>query len=139
VSIVYRWPPPSRVVDGAVAVVLAVERPPSGLVLRSPFASLVDVARVHYPWLPVGLLMRDRYDSIELIPRVSCPLLVIAGEEDAIVPHSQSRKLFDAATQTVKRFVSVPGADHNDPGLTAGDAMIGEAVSFLSEHADTER
>jgi fermentation-respiration switch protein FrsA (DUF1100 family) len=120
----------------AVAVALAAERPPSALVLRSPFTSLVEVGRVHYPWLPVGLLLRDRYDSIGRIGSVACPLLVIAGEEDAIIPHSQSRELFEAASPRKKRFVSMPGADHNDARLTAGDALVDEVVGFLSEHVE---
>jgi fermentation-respiration switch protein FrsA (DUF1100 family) len=118
----------------AVAVALAAERPPSALILRSPFTSLVDTARVHYPWLPVGLMLRDSYDSIGRIPRVDCPLLVIAGEEDSIVPHAQSRRLFEAAQSRAKQFVSMPGADHNDAELTGSEAMVEAAVDFLSGH-----
>lgn len=117
----------------AVAVALAAEQPPAALVLRSPFSSLVDVARIHYPWLPVGLLLRDRYPAIEQIRGVECPLLVIAGERDLIVPETLSRKLYDAAGGPAKRFVPIPGAGHNDPRLAAGGAMIDEIVGFLSE------
>jgi fermentation-respiration switch protein FrsA (DUF1100 family) len=132
---------PERVVyfgeslGAAVAVALAVEQPPAALVLRSPFTSLVDVGRVHYPWLPVGFLLRDRYPSIERIRDVECPLLVIAGEKDFIVPATLSRRLFEAAGWPAKRFVSIPGAGHNDPRLAAGGVMIEEIVGFLSEQA----
>lgn len=119
----------------AVAVALAAEQPPAALVLRSPFSSLVDVGRVHYPWLPVGLLLRDRYPAIEQIRGIQCPLLVIAGESDWIVPAKLSRRLFEAAGCPAKRFVSIPGAGHNDPRLAAGGAMIEETVEFLSETA----
>ena len=51
----------------AVAIGLAMERPPAALVLRSPFTSLAEVAKVHYPWLPVGRLLIDRYPSIDRI------------------------------------------------------------------------
>jgi uncharacterized protein len=98
----------------AVAVGLAVERPPAALVLRSPFTSLADVGAVHYPWLPVRRLLLDRYPSIERIPSVQAPLLVIAGDRDDVVPASLSRRLYDAAAEP-KRFVLVPGAGHNDP------------------------
>lgn len=117
----------------AVAVALAAEQPPVALVLRSPFTSLVDVARIHYPWLPVGLLLRDRYPAIEQIRGVECPLLVIAGERDLIVPEVLSRQLFDAAGWPAKRFVSISGAGHNDPRLAAGGVMIDPIVGFLSE------
>ncbi len=83
----------------AVAVGLAVQRPPAALVLRSPFTSLADVGAVHYPWLPVRRLLLDRYPSIERIASVHAPLLVIAGDRDDIVPLSLSRRLYDAAAE----------------------------------------
>ena len=114
----------------AVALRLAVERPPSALVLRSPFTSMTDVGRVHYPWLPVGRLLIDRYPSIDRIGELEAPLLVIAGERDGIVPAALSQRLFDAAPEP-KRFVLVPGADHNDPELLDGPGVIDEIVRFL--------
>jgi len=111
----------------AVALELAVAHPPAALVLRSPFTSLVEVGRLHYPLLPVGLLLSDRYPSIDRIPGLACPLLVIAGERDTIVPPSSSRALFDAAPQGMRRFLSVPSAGHNDRALLDGARMI-EAI-----------
>ncbi|HEU4400431.1 MAG TPA: alpha/beta hydrolase, partial [Actinomycetota bacterium] len=55
----------------AVALRLAVERPPAALVLRSPFASLVEVGRRYYPWLPVSRLLFDRYDSLGRVGRLA--------------------------------------------------------------------
>jgi fermentation-respiration switch protein FrsA (DUF1100 family) len=116
----------------AVAVGLAVERPPAALVLRSPFTSLGDVGAVHYPWLPVRRLLLDRYPSIERIASVRAPMLVIAGDRDDIVPESLSRRLFDAAAQP-KRWLLVPGAGHNDPEFLDGRRMLDEVRRFLSE------
>jgi fermentation-respiration switch protein FrsA (DUF1100 family) len=116
----------------AVAVGLAVQRPPAALILRSPFTSLADVGAVHYPWLPVRLLLLDRYPSIERIASVHAPLLVIAGDRDDIVPLSLSRLLYDAAAEP-KRFVLVPGAGHNDPELLDGSQILDEIGRFLSE------
>ena len=87
--------------------------------LRSPFTSLAEVGRVHYPWLPVGRLLIDRYPSIDRIGSVTAPLLVIAGDRDDIVPESLSKKLYDAAPEP-KRYLLVPGAGHNDPELIDG-------------------
>jgi len=115
----------------AVAIGLAVQRPPAALVLRSPFTSLADVGVLHYPWLPVRRLLLDRYPSIERIASVSAPLLVIAGDRDDIVPMSQSRRLYDAAAQP-KRFLLVPGAGHNDPALLDGPQMLDEIAGLLS-------
>jgi fermentation-respiration switch protein FrsA (DUF1100 family) len=116
----------------AVAVGLAVQRPPASLVLRSPFTSLADVGAVHYPWLPVSRLLLDRYPSIDRIASVGAPLLVVAGDRDDIVPAALSRRLFDAANEP-KRYVLVPGAGHNDPALLDGRQMIGEIDRWLSE------
>lgn len=131
---------PARIVyfgeslGAGVAVALAVERPAAAIVLRSPFTSLADVARVHYPFLPTGLLLRDRYAAIEQIGRVTTPILVVAGGEDRIVPVEQSRRLHDAAPEP-KRLVVIPGADHNDYALLAGDRLVEEVLRFLREMA----
>ena len=116
----------------AVAVGLAVERPPAALVLRSPFTSLADVGRVHYPWLPVGRVLIDRYPSIDRIGSLSAPLLVIAGDRDDIVPESLSKRLYEAAPDP-KRYLLVPGAGHNDQELIDGRRMLDEVGRFLSE------
>jgi fermentation-respiration switch protein FrsA (DUF1100 family) len=114
----------------AVAVGLAVETPPAGLILRSPFTSLPDVGAMHYPWLPVRWLLTDRYPSIDRISSVHVPVMVIAGDRDDIVPESLSRRLFEAANEP-KRYVVVPGAGHNDPELVNGRQMIAEIDGFL--------
>lgn len=116
----------------AVAVQLAVQQPPMALVLRSPFGSLAEVGQVHYPFLPVGLLLRDRWASVERVGGLRCPVLVVAGAGDQIVPWQQSRRLA-AEIPEPKRFVLVPGADHNSLELLAGQRMIGEVVRFVAD------
>jgi fermentation-respiration switch protein FrsA (DUF1100 family) len=114
----------------AVAVDLAADHPPLGLILRSPFTSLADIGRLHYPFLPVRLLLRDRYPSIDRIMQVRCPLLVVAGGRDRIIPPSYSERLFDAAVEP-KRLVTIEGADHNDYALLVGDRMLEAIDEFL--------
>ena len=127
---------PSRIVyfgeslGTAVAVDLAAEHPPAALILRSPFASMADVGRFHYPFLPVRWLLRDRFAAVDVIPRVTSPLLVIAGARDAIVPLADSRRLFDAA-RGPKELLVIEGADHNDHALYAGGEMTAAVVRFL--------
>lgn len=116
----------------AVAVQLAVGQPPMALILRSPFVSLAEVGRIHYPFLPVGLLLRDRYASIEQVAGLRCPVLVVAGAGDEIVPWRQSRRLA-AEIPEPKRFVLIPGADHNSLELLAGQRMIDEVVRFVAD------
>jgi fermentation-respiration switch protein FrsA (DUF1100 family) len=114
----------------AVAVDLAVEHPPAALVLRSPFTSMRDLGQHHYPFLPVDLLLRDRFAAIDQIQRVRVPLLVIAGGHDRIVPIENTRRLYEAAVAPKTLFV-LPDADHNDYELLAGDEMIQAIVRFL--------
>ena len=115
----------------AVAVALAAEQPPPALVLRSPFTSLADMARLQFPFLPTFLL-RDRFESLNQIGRVDCPLLVITGDRDSVVPPAQSRRLYEAASG-LKRFVLIAGADHNDYELLAGQQLITEVTQFLEQ------
>jgi hypothetical protein len=115
-----------------VAVQLAVELPPAALVLRSPFTSITDVAAHHYWFLPVRRLLWDRFDSLSRIAHVGCPLLVVAGDRDRVVPFALSQRLFEAARQP-KRFVRVPGADHNDAELTAGAPLRQAMLPWLQQ------
>jgi uncharacterized protein len=119
----------------AVATELAVAHPPAALILRSPFTSMTDVGRVHYPLLPVRWLLRDRYPSIDRIAHIRAPLLVIAGDRDAIVPLDQSRRLYEAAASRDKHLLVIPGADHNDDALLTGDAMVRAIVAFIERIA----
>jgi fermentation-respiration switch protein FrsA (DUF1100 family) len=114
----------------AVAVGLAVERPPAALILRSPFTSLADVAGFLYPWLPRWLLI-ESYPSLDRIGDIHVPVMVIAGDRDSTVPASMSRRLHGAANDP-KKFVLVLGAGHNDRQLLDGRQMIGDIQGFLS-------
>ena len=114
----------------AVATGLAVRHPPAALVLRSPFADLAAAGREHYPYLPVRLLLRDRYPVAGRIGRVTVPTVVVYGTADSIVAPAQSEAVAAAAGGPV-RVVAVEGADHNDAVLVHGrpllDAVAGSA------------
>ncbi len=114
----------------AVAIEVATEHEPAALILRSPFTSLVAVGQVHYPWLPVRLLLEDRYSSDERISSIDVPTVVIVGDRDSIVPIDQSRRIYEGLPGP-KRLLVIPGADHNDPALVAGDEVIGGIVDFI--------
>lgn len=114
----------------AVALGLALEHPPDALILRSPFTSLADVGAAHYPFLPVSLLLRDRFPNKEHVERLTSPLLVIAGSEDRIVPAEQSRQLWQVAPEP-KQLLIIEDAGHNDFELLAGDELINEIDRFL--------
>jgi fermentation-respiration switch protein FrsA (DUF1100 family) len=116
-----------------VAVSLAREVSPMAVVLRSPFTSMADVAAHHYWFLPVRQLLWDRYDSLARIGALTCPVAVVAGDRDRVVPMRLSRRLFDAI-QAPKTFVTVSGADHNDFELNAGPQVV-DAVKWAAAAA----
>jgi len=118
-----------RSLGSGVAVRLASERPLAGVVLATPFDSLESVAKRHYPLAPVSLMLRHRFDSLALAPRIGVPMLCIVAERDSIVPAEHARRLF-AAWQGDKRLVSIANADHNDVSESA--AFWRETGNFLS-------
>ncbi|MEV4053533.1 alpha/beta fold hydrolase [Amycolatopsis sp. NPDC049688] len=112
----------------AVVTELALEHPPAGLVLRSPFTDLASVAAEIHPYLPVRLLLRDRFPVKEEAARLHVPAVVVLGGRDSIVPPSQSREVAAAASA---RLVEVPGADHNDPVLLDGPGVVDAVTSLV--------
>jgi len=118
-----------RSLGSGVAVRLASERPLAGIVLATPFDSLESVAKHHYPFAPVSLILRHRFDSLALAPRIGVPMLCIVAERDSIIPAEHARRLF-AAWQGDKRLVSIANADHND--VSANAAFWREIGNFLS-------
>jgi hypothetical protein len=76
--------------------------------------------------------LRDRFESINQINRVDCPLLVITGDRDSVVPPAQSRRLYEAAPGQ-KRFVLIAGADHNDYQWLAVQQLITEVTQFVEQ------
>ena len=113
----------------AVATRLAAADPPLGLVLRSPFTDLAAAGSANYPFLPVRLLLRDRFPVASTLANIKVPTVVVYGSADSIVPASQSREVAAAAGGPCT-VIEVPGADHNDRSLLDGPEVI-EAVSSL--------
>jgi uncharacterized protein len=100
---------------GAVAVEAATRRRPALLVVESSFASIRAMARHHYPFLPVFLATRVRYDSLARVGGLECPLLVLHSPTDTLVPVGQGQALLAAAPGR-KWFAALEG-DHNDGGV----------------------
>ena len=133
--------PPSQLLyvgeslGAAVVTELATEHPPAGLLLRSPFVDLASVGKAHYPFLPVGLLLRDRFPVVQQVKDIRVPTTVVYGTADSVVPPQQSERVAAAAAGPVERVV-LPGVDHNDPAMFG--APIVEAVAALAQRAVVE-
>ncbi|WP_394619144.1 alpha/beta hydrolase [Lentzea sp. JNUCC 0626] len=109
----------------AVAAELATFRAPKALVLRSPFTSLAAAGSHHYPWLPVRMLLQDKYPVLERVSGVDVPTVVLLGTKDSVVPPAQSREVASAARA---ELVEIEGADHNDEVLVSGPQVIDAVV-----------
>jgi fermentation-respiration switch protein FrsA (DUF1100 family) len=127
--------PPERTIyfgeslgTGVVAA-LHVRRPPAGMVLRSPFTELAEVGTYHYPFLPVRLLLRDRFRVVEHLASSDVPVTVIYGDHDTVVPSALSATVADAASALAERVV-ISGADHNDPVMFG--PRVADAVARLA-------
>jgi fermentation-respiration switch protein FrsA (DUF1100 family) len=92
---------------------MATEFPARALILEAPYTSLPDVAAAHYPFVPVHLLQKDRYDSLAIIRDVRIPILILHGQQDMTVPFRLGKTLYEAA-QEPKTLIALPKAGHND-------------------------
>lgn len=119
-----------RSLGSAIAAQLAAERPVDRLVLVTAFDSLVNVAREYFRWLPVGLLMRDRYESARRAAEVSMPVLVVIAGEDEIIPRERSEALAAAFRPAQVRVVVVPAVGHNT--LDLSPLYLQSVATFLS-------
>lgn len=99
------------------------------LVLISPYTSWADVAGHAFPYLPTGLLIRDRFESAALAPGVNVPTLVIHGTQDTIVPFAQGERISSAIPGA--RLFTVTGGHHHDV-LEWGKAEK-ELVAFVAQ------
>ena len=109
-----------------LAIRLAAEEPVSRLVLITPFSSILAIAQRTAPFLPMTLLLRDRYESWRDAARVTCPTLLIAGEHDELVPRADTEKLLRSFRPGVATLRVIPGTDHNS---VSSQAAFWEAMA----------
>ena len=117
-----------------VACGAASQRPESvrGLLLITPFDSLVAVAKKHYPWAPVSLILRDRYDSSSALHKFHGPLAIIVAEKDVVVPVDSAIRLFESYSGP-KKLWRVPGSGHNEVLDDISDSELRAAYEFAHD------
>lgn len=121
----------------AVALQMALEEPPAGLVLESPFTSFADIATFHAPigYPLVGRLLIDlAFDNVAKIGLLRTPLLIIHGDGDLVVPVAMSRRLFDRA-RTGKELCLIRGGRHCDGFSVGGEAIMPVIHRFAAQVA----
>ncbi len=113
-----------------VAVQMATEYPFQGIVLQSPFTSILQLGKDAYPWLPVEILQLDRFDSLSKIGKIRSPLFLIHGTIDIIVPIKYGKQLFAAAPEPKESYY-YPYAKHTDINVETTAEMV---LEFAKKH-----
>jgi uncharacterized protein len=103
-----------RSLGSAVAIGVAAENGARALILECAFPTMPDVAALHYPWLPVRWVMKNRYDNLTRIQHYNGPLLQSHGTTDTLIPMTLARTLFDAAPSRGKKWLEFNNNGHND-------------------------
>lgn len=123
-----------RSLGAAVAADLAAREDCLALILESPFISIREMARAAFPLLPIGPLLRTRYDVAGKIAKVRAPLLVLHGDRDEVVPYEQGKRVFEAAPKP-KEFYTIRDAHHNDTYIAGGEAYFKAWKNFIDRAA----
>lgn len=126
-----------RSLGGAVAAWLAERHTPAMLILESSFVSLADVGSRVYPYLPIGLILRYRYDTAAHLSGVNSPVLVVHSRDDETMPFDQGLRLYRAAPEP-KRLLEISGS-HNQGFVTSGAVYRDGLEGFISEYLGEAR
>jgi uncharacterized protein len=121
-----------RSLGGAVAADLAARHRPAALVLESTFTSVPDLGAELYPWLPVRMLSRIRYDTRSRLAAVDAPVLIVHSRDDEIIPFAHGRRLHEAVRGTGE-FLEISGG-HNAGFVETGARYEAGLARFLSRH-----
>ncbi len=118
-----------RSLGASIAAWLASRHRPAALILESGFASVPSMGQRLYPLLPVKWLAKFSYDTRQYVSQIECPLLVIHGPDDEIIPYAEGREVFDAAS-VEKQFLEIRGG-HNDGFIVSGDEYVDGLRQFI--------
>ena len=122
-------------IGSGVACALAADLPQhiKGLILVTPFARLVEVAKWHFPYLPVGLLLSDKFDNIASLEKYRGPAGMVIADCDEVVSPEQGQKLHAAYTGP-KLLITLPDCGHNDFPTNHSAKWWREVTAFLDQH-----
>ena len=113
-----------------VAVELGKKNNFSSIILESPFTSIENSAKIYYPYLPVRLLLKDRYDSIGKIKMINTPILIMHGEKDDVVPISMGKELFEKANSPKHSYFT----SEDDHMMEFNQNLLNEIKSFILKY-----
>ena len=115
-----------------VAAAAAKETPVKieGIILITPWDTLLSVAKAKFPWFPLGLLMKDKYNTIENLKGYHGRIAVIAAERDNVIPMTHAASLYQSLTGCKAMWV-IDGAGHNDWPMHVNDTWWHEIIGFV--------
>ena len=123
---------------GAIAVQLAArlgdgpaQEEPNGVIVEGTFTSISDMfGTLRWGWLPITMLISERFDSLAAVPRIKAPLLVVHGSDDSLVPSRFGRSLYERATGA-KRFLLIDGGTHSSTGRRGAEQIRAALHEFF--------
>lgn len=121
-----------RSLGGAVAAALAQTHPPPALILESTFTSVPDMAAQLYPFLPARRLARIHYNTLERLPTLNVPVLIVHSPDDEVIPYDHGRRLF-AAARAPKEFLELRGG-HNEGFIISAERYEAGLNGFITRH-----
>ena len=112
-----------------VATELASKNNFGGIILESPFTSMVETAKIYYPYLPVNLLLKDRFNSKNKIKDIKTPILIMHGKKDNVVPQKMGLELFEKANEP--KFKYFP--ENDDHMMEYNDQLLKNIKLFINK------
>ena len=113
-----------------VAVELGKENNFNSIILESPFTSIENSAKIYYPYLPVRLLLKDRYDSISKIKMIKTPILIMHGKKDDVVTFSMGKELFEKANNPKQSYFT----NEDDHMMEFNSSLLREIEDFIKKY-----
>ena len=110
-----------------IAIEIAQNKNFAGIILESPFTSMVDAGKTHYPYLPVRFLLKDKYESDKKIKKVKSPILIMHGKIDQIVPFYMGKKMYEIANEPKFSYFS----KYDDHMMEFNENMLKTLRTFL--------
>ena len=110
-----------------IATELAQHKNFAGVILETPFTSMINAAKEFYPYIPVNLLLKDRFENFKKIKNINSPILIMHGEKDTIVPYSMGKKMYKLANEPKYFYFT----KHDDHMMIYDEPMIKTLKNFI--------
>ncbi|SVD08544.1 uncharacterized protein METZ01_LOCUS361398, partial [marine metagenome] len=111
----------------SIAIEVGQNRDFAGIILEAPFTSMIDIGKKHYPFFPVKLLLKDKYVSKNKIKNIKCPILIMHGKADTIVPFYMGKKMYELANEPKYSYFS----EYDDHMMEYNEKLLNVLQKFI--------